>query len=73
MSDKCQHLVVALDRDYDFEEVQVIVDAINQLKGVSHTTINAANIDAFVARSRQNTVLAAKLFELANELLGRRT
>lgn len=64
MTDRVKGLVVALETDIREDDVQVLVNAIKMLRGVLAVETKVADMDDWVNRSRIQSELRAKLFEV---------
>lgn len=63
MTDRVSVLTVVLDRDYRSDDVQVIVKAVEMIKGVLRVGTDVVEVSDFVARSRARMELEQKLWD----------
>lgn len=68
MSEKIKGFVVALDENYREEDVNNIITAIKQLKGVLSVKENVVNANDYINTVRITNNVRKKLYEIADEL-----
>lgn len=64
MSDRTNHLTIALSKEIRVDDAQQIIDAIKMIKGVLTVEANVSNPDYFVAEARVRADIWQKLFEV---------
>ncbi len=67
MTDKANALVVTLERDIREDDVQPLVDAIKQMRGVASVDLNIADMNEHVANMRVRLDLREKLFRVLEQ------
>lgn len=68
MTDRIRHLTVILDRDYRDDDVEPIVEAIKQLRGVSAVTEHVVKADQVIARMTVCSQLYNKTIEAVHDV-----
>ena len=64
MTDRVNALVVALTHDHRTDDVEALITAIKQLRGVINVSPHVADISDYVAQSRVRQEIGSKLIEL---------
>ncbi len=67
MTDRINALIVVLDHDYRDDDVQVIVQAIRMIRGVSNVQANVADFDDLIAQDRAKSELRSKILDLLRQ------
>lgn len=67
MTDRIKGLVVTLERDIREDDVEPIIDAIGQLRGVLSVVPDVVDVQDHMARERIRTELRAKLYAALDE------
>ena len=67
MTDRINALIVVLDKDVRSDDVQPLVDAIRQLRGVASVGLNVSDSNAYIAKSVARTKLLDQLWSLLNQ------
>jgi hypothetical protein len=67
VTDRVNMLMVALEHDIREDDVQGLVNAIKQLRGVLTVDMNVANSSDWLAEVRVKAKLQAKLFEVLDK------
>lgn len=68
MSDRVKGLFVALDKNYRDDDVQVIIDAISMIKGVTRVEMDIVDSQDFFARERVKSEIKKNLLELYDKI-----
>lgn len=63
MTDRIRHLTVTLDKDYRDDDVESIVNAICQIRGVQLVKTKVVEPGDYIARSAVSSELEHKLYE----------
>ena len=67
MSNRIYALTVALEEDYDEDEVQEIINAIKMIKGVLDVSATVSNPDFYVMSERALKDLAGKFYKFIEQ------
>lgn len=67
MTDRISHLTVSLDRDYRDDDVEVIIRAIEMIKGVAQVNMGEpVNMNDHIARGRAVMALREQIDDVFN-------
>lgn len=69
MTDRIRHLTITLDRDYREDDVQVVVEAIRQLRAVSSVELHAVTANDHLARMVAKNELGRRIYEAVDTVL----
>ena len=64
MADRIKALTVTLERDIRVDDVEPLIAAITQLRGVANVMAEVANIDTHVAEVRVRQELGQKIMKI---------
>ncbi len=63
MTDRIKGLVITLDNDYRIDDLENLINAIEQFRGVASVSPSVASTDDHINRSRIKLELKQKLYE----------
>jgi hypothetical protein len=64
MTERYHTLTVVLDHDMRLEEVDLLVQAIRQLRGITSVSANVADYTSFMAEERAKRTLRERLWKI---------
>lgn len=64
MTDRVHSLTVALEKDIRTDDIEPLVEAIGQLRGVLKVKMHVSNIASHMAEERARQALGKKLWEI---------
>ena len=68
MTDRANALTVVLDKDYRDDDIESLVNAIKQFKGVIDVSLNISNSTDHIAQMRAKVELKGKIYDVLKEL-----
>lgn len=68
MTDRVNHLVVALDKDIRKDDVEALVNAIKMMHWVAGVELGITSPSDFVARQRVGSEVSDKLYDIIKSL-----
>ncbi len=71
MTDRVKGVTVALDEDVRIDDIEPILAAIRQIRGVSAVAVVTTGLDDWLARSRVRSDLAKDFLELYEKITER--
>jgi hypothetical protein len=71
MTDRVKGVTVSLDEDVRTDEIEPLLNAIRQIRGVSDVAVVTSRMDDWLARSRVRSELAKDFAELYKKITDR--
>lgn len=68
MTDRISYLTVALARDIRDDDVELVIDAIEMIRGVSGVKMHVSDQTDYAARNRVRREYGAVLYEIAHRM-----
>lgn len=69
MTDRVKGITVSLEQDVRTDDIEPILDAIRQLRGVADVEVVLSDMNDWMARSRVRSEISGKLLEVYESIL----